>query len=226
MKKIIGIVGKPKKGNIWNKMFISDELRYLVVKSGGLAVSILPTEETMEFNDNDFGDRKHLNPIEKEDLYELINLCDGIILQGGMTSSSYEVECAKKTLELDKPLLGICAGFNNILRALGGEVVLDKTNKHNYLDTDFRHLIKIEKDSKLFEIIQEESIKVNSIHSMIAKSDEVRKFAKISSYSEDGFVESFEVPSKKFAMAIKWHPELMLNEYYVDKLFKEFISKC
>lgn len=226
MKKIIGIVSKPKTGNIWNKMYIADELRYLVVKNGGLAISILPTEETREFNDNDLGDRKELSLNEKKDLDELISMCDGIILQGGMTSSAYEVECAKKTIGLDKPLLGICAGFNNILRALGGDVVVDKTNNHNYLDKDYRHSIKIKKESKLFKIIEKDSIEVNSIHSMVATVKEVEKYARVSSYSNDGLVESFELPSKKFVMAIKWHPELMLNETYVDKIFKIFIDKC
>lgn len=226
MKKIIGIVSKPKTGNIWNKMYIADELRYLVVKNGGLAISILPTEETMKFNDNDLGDIKELSFNEKEDLNELIELCDGIILQGGMTSSAYEVECAKKAIELNKPMLGICAGFNNILRALGGDVIVDKTNKHNYLDKNYRHSIKIEKETELYKLIEKDSLQVNSIHSMVATVEEVEKYAKVSSCSNDGLVESFELHSKKFIMAIKWHPELMLDEAYVDKIFKKFIDNC
>ena len=85
------------------------------------------------------------------------------------------VSNAKKAIELNKPLLGICAGFNNILRALGGDVVVDKTNKHNYLDKDYRHSIKIEKESELFKIIEKDSLEVNSIHSMVATVEEVEK---------------------------------------------------
>lgn len=61
---------------------------------------------------------------------------------------------------------------------------------------------------------------------MIATKELVEPYAKISSYSEDGLVESFEISTKKFVMGIKWHPELMLSEKYVDELFKEFIKKC
>ena len=129
-----------------------------ITKSGHFIT--LPTEETMKFNDNDLGDIKELSFNEKEDLNELIGLCDGIILQGGMTSSAYEVECAKKVIELNKPLLGICAGFNNILRALGGDVIVDKNNKHNYLDKNYRHSIKIEKETELYKIIEKDSLEV------------------------------------------------------------------
>ena len=78
----------------------------------------------------------------------------------------------------NKPIIGICAGFNNILR---------------------------------------------SIHSMIATKELVKPYAKISSYSKDGLVESFELPNKKFVMGIKWHPELLVEDEYVDRLFKKFI---
>lgn len=228
-KPIIGIVSKPGEKvehDIWNRMDIVDEFRYLIVKNGGVAISILPTEPTMVFNDNDIIDNTKLTDEEKEDIKNVINLCDGIVLQGGLVSCNYEIEVAKIAIELDKPLIGICAGFNNILRALGTDVILDETRKHDVYDVNYRHEITIEKDTVLYGIINKEKINVNSIHSMIATKQSVEKVAKISSYSYDGLVESFELNDKKFVLGIKWHPELMLNEEYVNKLFKKFISKC
>ena len=228
-KPIIGIVSKPKQKkekNIWNKMYIADEIRYLIVKNGGLAISLLSPEETMDFNKDDINDKKILTKQEKDDIFELAKLCDGIILQGGMTSSNYEIEYAKKAIELNKPIIGICAGFNNLLRALGGDVEVNNTNSHNYLDKDYRHPITIVKDTKLHSIIKKDKIDVNSIHSLVATKESVESLAKISSYSEDGLVESFELNNKKFAMGIKWHPELMLNEQYVDEIFKMFIDSA
>ena len=137
---------------------------------------------------------------------------------------NYEIEYAKKAIELNKPIIGICAGFNNLLRAIGGEVTIDNTNSHNHLDENYRHSIRIIKDTKLYNIIEKDKIDVNSIHSMVAKKENVSKLAKVSSYSEDGLVESFELENKKFVIGIKWHPELMLNAPYVDKLFKTFIE--
>ena len=229
MKPIIGIIGKnqPQYGeDIWHRIDEVDEIRYLVVKNGGTAIMLLPTEATLKFNDNDIKDDTVLTEEEKEELYRQINLCDGFILQGGLYSSKYEVEMAKKIIELDKPLIGICAGFNNILRAIGTDVIQDATESHNIYKTDYRHIINVVEGTKLYNLLGKDSYEVNSIHEMIAPKEKVEGFAKISSYSEDGLVESFELENKKFVLGIKWHPELMLEDEFPDKLFKEFIDNC
>ena len=59
-----------------------------------------------------------------------------------------------KCIEYDIPLLGICAGFNNILRALGTDVVEDKTNSHNHYKMDYRHTINLVEDSLLYILFQ------------------------------------------------------------------------
>lgn len=228
-KPIIGIIGKvqPKHDeDLWHRIDETDELRYIIVKTGGIAITLLPTEETITFNDNDIKDNKCLTDEEKEDLYRQLELCDGFILQGGLYSCNYEIEMAKKIIEMDKPLIGICAGFNNILRALGSDVILDETKRHDIYDKNYRHKVDICKNTILYNIIKKDTMNVNSIHSMIASKELVEPYAKISSYSEDNLVESFEVPNKKFIIGIKWHPELMLEEKYVEKLFEEFIRKC
>ena len=228
-KPIIGIIGKvqPKHDeDLWHRIDETDELRYIIVKTGGIAITLLPTEETITFNDNDIKDNKCLTDEEKEDLYRQLELCDGFILQGGLYSCNYEIEMAKKIIEMDKPLIGICAGFNNILRALGSDVILDETKRHDIYDKNYRHKVDICKNTILYNIIEKDTMNVNSIHSMIASKELVEPYAKISSYSEDNLVESFEVPNKKFIIGIKWHPELMLEEKYVEKLFEEFIRKC
>lgn len=227
-KPIIGIIGKvqPKyEEDLWHRIDETDEIRYLIVKNGGIPIVLLPTESTLEFNDNDIKDNKILNKEEIHDLQKQIDLCDGFILQGGLYSCNYEIEIAKIVLGLDKPLLGICAGFNNILRALGTDVIEDKSNSHNYYDINYRHKINIDRNSQLYNIVGKESIDVNSIHSMVAYKESIDIYVKISSYSEDGLVESFELPNKRFVMGIKWHPELMLYEKYVDKLFDTLIKK-
>ena len=67
---------------------------------------------------------------------------------------------------------------------------------------------------------------VNSFHEMIAPLEMVEPFAKVSSVSEDGLVESFELENKKFVIGVKWHPEQMLDDEYVDELFDAFILAC
>ena len=219
-RPIIGIIGKvqPQYGeDIWHRIDEVDEIRYLIVKNGGTAIMLLPTEITLKFNDNDIEYNTVLSDEEKNELYRQIDLCDGFILQGGLYSANYEIEMAKKIIELDKPLIGICAGFNNILRAIGTDVIEDKTKSHD---------IYIIKGTKLFDLVKKEKYNVNSIHSMIAPKGNVEKYARISAISYDNLVESFELDNKKFVMGIKWHPELMLEDEFSDKLFKKFISKC
>ena len=187
---------------------------------------LLPTEATLMFNDNDIKDEAILSQEELNELYRQIELCDGFILQGGLYSSNYEIEMAKKIIELDKPLIGICAGFNNILRAIGTDVIEDKTKSHDIYDKDYRHEVSIINGTKLNDLINKDKYNVNSIHSMIAPKENVERFAKISSFSDDGLVESFELKDKKFILGIKWHPELMLEDNFTQNLFSEFIKNC
>ena len=228
-RPIIGIIGKVQpqyEEDIWHRIDEVDEIRYLIVKNGGTAIMLLPTEATLKFNDNDIKDDTILSDEEKEELYRQIDLCDGFILQGGLYSSNYEIEMAKRIIELDKPLIGICAGLNNILRALGTDVIEDKTKKHDRYDINYRHKVSVIKGTKLYDLINKDEYNVNSIHSMIAPKENVEKYAKISALSDDGLVESFEIDNKKFILGIKWHPELMLEDEFTKKLFKKFIEEC
>lgn len=228
-KPIIGIIGKVQpqyEEDIWHRIDEVDEIRYLIVRNGGTAIMLLPTEETLKFSDNDIKDNTILSTEEKNELYRQIDLCDGFILQGGLCSANYEIEMAKRIIELDKPLIGICAGFNNILRALGTDVIEDKTKSHDIYDKNYRHEISVIKGTKLYDLINKKEYRVNSIHSMIAPKENVEKYAKISAVSYDNLVECFELDNKKFIMGIKWHPELMLEDEFTNKLFNEFISKC
>ena len=228
-KPIIGIIGKvqPQYGeDIWHRIDEVDEIRYLIVKNGGIAITLLPTEATLKFNNNDIKDDTILNDEEKNELYRQIDLCDGFILQGGLYSSNYEIEMAKKIIELDKPLIGICAGFNNILRAIGTDVIEDKTKSHDIYNKDYRHEVSIIKGTKLYDLINKDKCNVNSIHTMVAPKEKVEGYARISSLSYDGLVESFELDNKKFVIGIKWHPELMLEDEFPNNLFRVFISKC
>jgi len=93
-KTIIGIVAKPVEKHemdFWRRMDAMDEFRYLVIKNGGIAISLLSPEETFKFNDNDISDPKELSAEELNDIDTMVKLCDGVILQGGLASCNYEI---------------------------------------------------------------------------------------------------------------------------------------
>lgn len=190
-KSLIGIIGKvsPRfNDDLWQRIRLSDELRYLIVKNGGTAISILPTNNTMNFNNDDIHDTTKLTQNEIDELYRQIDLCDGFILQGGLISCLYEVDTAKRIIELDKPLIGICTGFNNILRVLGSDAIEDISKNHDIYDINYRHNIRIINDTIIYDIFNTNHYKVNSIHTMIATKDMVKLVAKISLFSDDGLV--------------------------------------
>lgn len=233
-KPIIGIVGKTLEYNakfLWHEITCYDEIRYLIVKHGGIAIELLPTQPILDFVDveidyENLQQKETLTEEELSDLDRQVDLCDGFIIQGGMCSSKFEIEIAKKAIEKNKPVIGICAGFNNILRAVGGDVIHDETKSHDHFDINYRHPVTILEDSKIYNLIGKKELQVNSLHFMIAPKEMVEPYAKITAYSNDGFVESFELPNKKFVLGIKWHPELMLEEEFTNNLFAEFIEKC
>lgn len=230
MKPIIGVVSKPNiyvNDKEFTQQVIYDGIRCAILDNGGLVVGILPTQNTNIFSHSDEKtDEVFLKDEEKKDLHRLIDMCDGIVLQGGLSSASYEIEVAKYAISQDIPLLGICAGFNNIVRAMGGEVSKLTDAKFHNNDLEYAHKNKILKNTMLFDILAQEEIEVNSIHDMVATTDDVKNL-EISSYSEDGYVEAVELKKNKFMVAVKWHPELMLKyDKLSNKLFERFILEC
>ena len=105
-------------------------------------------------------------------------------------------------------------------------MVEDKTKGHDIYDKNYRHKISVVKGTKLYDLMNKTEYFVNSIHTMIAPKEKVEGYAKISSFSYDGLVESFELSNKKFVIGVKWHLELMLEDEFTKNLFKEFIQKC
>ena len=227
-KPIIGIVSKPNifcEEEIFTQQIIYDGVRNAILKNGGLTIGILPTQIINKFCDTDeVIDNTILTDQEKDDLYNIINKCDGIILQGGLSSESYEIEAAKYAIDNDIPLLGICAGFNNIIRAMNGDVFVLDSKKHNQDNNLIIHNNTILKDTLLYNILKKEKIGVNSLHTMFAKDENIKNLD-ISAYSDDGFVEAIELKNKKFLLGVKWHPELMLDQDdNMNNIFKEFIN--
>ena len=77
-KPIIGIIVKVQsqyEEDIWHRIDEVDEIRYLIVRNGGTAIMLLPTEETLKFNDNDIKDNIVLSDEEKNELYRQILRC-------------------------------------------------------------------------------------------------------------------------------------------------------
>ncbi len=233
----IGIVGKQHIGNIdgaWNDYTVtSGKINYLVVNNGGVPISITPVTMPENLNKEDSHDEYELTPEEKEKIDIQIDGLDGIILQGGMQTCSYEEYIAKRAMEKGIPIMGICAGFNVIIRAAGGEVIHNESGSHDKNPNEFAHSITIDPTSNLYKLMDcDEEIEVNSVHWMIAKEEGVpQDVLKIVAHSPDGLVEAYEGVNGPI-YGYKFHPEVMATEGAgcynpkMNNIFKDFVEKC
>lgn len=229
-KTIIGIVAKPfvaREFYNWTYQRISDPLRFVINKNNGIVLGILPQTTRTVFNEEDNCDGMKFSSSELEDLVSIIEKCDGIILQGGSNSQNYEEFVAKYCYDNDIPLLGICAGSNVIIRAIGGktEKMRDMT-KHYRPDLKFAHKCVVDdKDSLFYNIVKTEIFDVNSIHDYTGVK--IPNTLSVVAHSDDGLVEVVEAKDKKFFIGIKYHPELLTDvDEKQNRIFEKFIESC
>ena len=224
-KPIIGIVSKHYATYKSNRTdtFIRDEVKQAIFDNGGVAIGILPTEKEINYCGDNWKD--NLSEEERENLFKQLNLCDGIILQGGAETDNYESIIAKYCYDNDIPILGICAGQNNIVRALGGTTFkVANPEKHNNTTDDYVHNIKINEESRFYKIIQKNEIMVNSRHKRTIKEcPELDKVA----FCEDNYPDVVESKNKRFYIGVRFHPEsLYKKDDKHNKIFEAFINAC
>lgn len=154
-----------------------------------------------------------------------IKLCNGIILQGGLNYSTYEVSIAKYLLDNDIPVLGICAGMNCLIKAGGGNFRRDTNQEmHNKrYDNLIAHKVSISRDSLLYDILKTEELYVNSVHTRTSINTGIYNPI---AYSQDGLIEAVELKDRKFNLGIQWHPEEFDINSSNNNIFKEFIRRC
>lgn len=224
-KPIIGIVSKHYATYKSNRTdtFIRDEVKQAIFDNGGVAIGILPTENEINYCGDNWKD--NLSEEERLNLFKQLSICDGIILQGGAETDNYESIIAKYCYDNDIPILGICAGQNNIVRALGGTTYkISNPEKHDKSFDDFVHSITIDKNSKFYQIVKDEKMMVNSRHKRTVKEcPELDKVA----FCEDNYPDVVESKNKRFYVGVRFHPEsLYKKDEKHNKIFEAFINAC
>ena len=133
-------------------------------------------------------------------------------------------------LSLDKPVFGICRGLQFLNAYFGGTLYQDiaseaPTDIEHHMTPPYErfvHEVFAEKGTKLRGIIGD-SAQVNSYHHQGVKA--LAKELTPAAYAPDGLVEAAELRSRRFVLAVQWHPEwLFETDEKSARLFKAFVS--
>ena len=176
--------------------------------------------------------------ISENRLEEVCELCDGLILTGSSNDifpkyyneepiKAYdtfdEYPFVKKAVEIfnkaNKPILGICAGIQELNVIFGGTLNQSIPN-HSFKKYNIdRHEIKITKDSFLYKVYNTENMEVNTYHSQSIK--DVAPNFKVTAISNDGVIEAIENGN---ILGVQWHPEAMYDIKLFEEFFKYFVK--
>ncbi|MGB2697250.1 MAG: gamma-glutamyl-gamma-aminobutyrate hydrolase family protein [Candidatus Zixiibacteriota bacterium] len=192
--------------------------------------------------------------IEKMNLVDYyVKTLDGLLLGGGgdvhpsffherikaknlsikIERDRFEIALAKKALRKKLPILGICRGPQVINIVLGGTIFQDlslrkeKTLNHQpekVIRFKRKHKVKIKENSRLYSVVKQKEILVNTSHHQVIK--DVAPGLKASAWSEDGVIEALEGKTKDFLISVQWHPEAMIKHPSSRALFKAFVKEC
>lgn len=223
-KPIIGIIARPSKVENIKILEVSESYRKAILKSGGIPIMILPSQD-INYIDYLPKEITGMTIEEKEIIKHQINLCDGILLPGGSKRYEYDRFITQYCLDKDIPILGICLGMQLMATHIARDTLefTDSNLSHSVPGVKEVHKVKINKNSKLFDILGEDEILVNSRHKY--KVTDIGNF-EVVGISNDGIVEAIEDKNKKFAIGVQWHPEDLMDTIHSRKLFKSFIESC
>lgn len=195
-----------------------------------------------------------LLPIEEADrINSLLSQLDGLLLAGGADINPlyygdiphpylgtveeerdiFELKLAKRALERDIPILGICRGLQVLNVAAGGSLYQDLEREigpdHFHVRTQFRkwqgsHSVSLLEGRKIYKAIGQKSLMVNSFHHQAVKT--LGRDFEATAWSFDGVIEAIESKVHHYVTAVQWHPEMMAErDELQQRLFNHFVNE-
>jgi putative glutamine amidotransferase len=179
--------------------------------------------------------------------------CDGIVLSGGedvhprfYNKPEYLPYCDEINEKRDEfewrvleyveqnklPLLGICRGLQMANVFFGGTLLPDipsfgKFNHSKSPEADRHHVVQVDANSQLHQIVKTSVGEINSAHHQSA--DLAGRGLVSNAISPDGVIEGMErknVNAGPFLMLVQWHPERMKDQQsaFCENIRREFLS--
>lgn len=204
--------------SVWDEEAMLTPRSYVdaVQRAGGLALLLAPDPQLVRDPD------------------EVLDLLDGLLLAGGadidpacygaephpQTSGTvperdhFEIALARRALERDLPLLGVCRGMQLLNVATGG--TLDQHIPDTRGHEDHRravgsfdgsdHDVRLAAGSLAARAAGEERHATKSHHHQ--GIDSLGEGLEVTGWSElDDLPEAVEAPGRRFALGVQWHPE-------------------
>ena len=188
------------------------------------------------------------DPITVEDPDEVLELIDGLVLAGGvdMDPSTYgaerhptvtrtvperdafEIALARRALERDLPLLGICRGMQVLNVACGGSLIQHLPDDVGHEDhrrspgsfDDADHDVRLEAGSIAARAAGETLHGTKSHHHQGV--DRLGGGLRVTGWATlDDLPEAIEAPDRRFALGVQWHPEADPSSSVVAALVAE-----
>lgn len=189
------------------------------------------------------------------DSVDALNWCDGLLLTGGgdFLPSTFGQEddgtdwttvCAERDQTelrlLDRaeslgiPVFGICRGIQALAVWAGGTLIQDigrarpDSSIHHQQSADRSvetHTVRIESPSRLADMLDRESLSVNSLHHQAVKS--MPEGWKVSAVADDGIIEGMERLGPRLVFGVQWHPEDLVHaQDSARRLFSVFVQEA
>ncbi|QZY54887.1 gamma-glutamyl-gamma-aminobutyrate hydrolase family protein [Crassaminicella profunda] len=185
-------------------------------------------------------------------LNELIERLDGFLFTGGPDihplsynqplklgigrvvpeRDAFELKLMKKVLQKDKPILGICRGYQLLNVYFGGtlyqDIYTEKAARIKHVGDVLpkhypAHKVILKEKSKVFDAFGKKEILVNSFHHQAV--EKIGEGLIENAWSEDGIVEGLQHKDYLFVVGVQWHPEMMAEIFEEQiNIFKEFIN--
>jgi putative glutamine amidotransferase len=231
---VIGICAAVERARwgVWDQSAVLLPRSYIraVQSAGGVALMLPP------------------DPAVTADPDAMLDLLDGLLLAGGVDvdpelygaarapetqhsvreRDEFEIALAKRALERDIPLLGICRGMQVLNVAQGGTLIQDLPSQlghdeHCRVPGSFdsaEHPVHLAPNSLAAQAAGEERHATLSHHHQGV--DRLGEDLVISGWADvDELPEAIEAPDKRFALGVQWHPEADMASQIIATLVEE-----
>jgi putative glutamine amidotransferase len=216
MRPIIGITTyvEPATWGVWRDLpatLVPHAYVEAVTLAGGRAVLLPP-------DDRDTG---------------ILDVLDGLVLAGGADldpglygetpapatvvrpdRDAGEMPLLRRALEMDRPVLGVCRGMQQLVVAAGGRLhqhLPDTVGHagHNPAPGVYgEHHARLSPGSRVARLLGETTVVHCHHHQGVADPGTLTVTAR----TEDGLPEAVEDPDRRFVLGVQWHPELTRDE--------------